>query len=301
MRKYLYMIGIASLVLINASVVRASNDVYYTNRENINMTEREYNNLLELGFTEDQIEGMNYQTFIDNKDIEAELLSRTTQYVRTTVTIRNGIKFSTTEIIPEEKFISDMNKQVQSPPASPRTSGIYYDGISEDDIKGLTTTISSVDDYTMRYKLDIDWYEMPSTRSWDIIGIGIEPTKVEIGSFLTAHQNWRTTGGVYGSSDSGYTVKSQSTGGSVMIELPSGSIDILQSYLYFNVNKVQNVGTIQSLLAVGDYAHATTSVDEDSVYNYYTVNHVAGVVVQSPYHNDYVSVPTSDAVFVGTW
>ena len=43
MKKFSYILLIAALMLINAKNVQASNEVYYINRENIEMTEEEYN------------------------------------------------------------------------------------------------------------------------------------------------------------------------------------------------------------------------------------------------------------------
>ena len=75
MKRILYTILVAALVFSSAVVVKASGEVYYTNDEGIQMTQTEYHNLLELGFTEKQIARMDYATFMDNKDIEATLVS----------------------------------------------------------------------------------------------------------------------------------------------------------------------------------------------------------------------------------
>ena len=74
MKKYLYSIVFATLILMSTTVVKASNEVYYTNRENVEMTEKEYSNLLGLGFTEKQIYRMDEKTFLENKDIEGTVL-----------------------------------------------------------------------------------------------------------------------------------------------------------------------------------------------------------------------------------
>ena len=94
MRKILYIVGLATMILINATAVSASNDIYYTSQKNIEMTEQEYNNLLNLGFTEDQINWMDRETFLDNKDIEATPVAHEKLIVKTTTVIRNGIKKS---------------------------------------------------------------------------------------------------------------------------------------------------------------------------------------------------------------
>ena len=86
-----------------------------------------------------------------------------------------------------------------------------------------------------------------------------------------------------------------------MFELPtSNSISYLETYVSFWVAKKPNVGTINYLEAVGDYAHAIQSVT-NAVYNYYTIN-VGGIGVYSPYSTRYDTFNTpSAATFEGTW
>jgi len=300
MRKFLYILTFTTLIIISTTKVNASNEAYYINHENIEMTEQEYNNLRELGFSEGQIYRMDYQTFIDNKDIEATLLSETKQYVKTTITIRNGIKHYSSQIVSENDYLTSMQTHLEEPINSPNTSGNYYDGISMDQYQILTTMIASVDDDTMRYKLDVEWLDMPSTRSWDIIGIGIEAAKVQVASLIMFREDWITTGDYYG-----HTLdclpKEENTGGSVMFELPSGSLRLLESYVYFNVTKKLNVGTLTSVVALGDYAHAITNIsDENDAYDYFSMNY-GGMVVYPPYTNSYIGALAAEAMFVGTW
>lgn len=303
MKKFLYMVGLAALILINTTVVNATGEVYYTNRYNIEMTEQEYHNLLELGFTEAQIYRMDYQTFIDNKDIEAELLATETKYIKTTTTIRNGIAHSTNYEMTHEQIMNDMlmhNHQSFLPGGDrPNISGSYYDGFSFDSYRMMECKIANLYDIELRYKVDVQWLQMPPVRSFDIIGIGIEPSKVKINSVIMFRQDWILT-----NNNDGYGTlcapKSESTGGSAVFELPTGSLSVLESYLYFTVNKQNNAGTIYSTIAVGDYAHAFEEVD-NGVYNYYTVNAVMGIEIDEPYANSYESSSEAIATFVGVW
>lgn len=303
MKEYLYKLILATLILIGTTVVKASNEVYYINREGIEMTQEQYNNLVQLGFTEAQIYRMDIDTFEENKDLNATLMSETTTYYHTTTFMRNGIKFNTSEVLTEEQLQQAMQEyelQIQQPHYSPNTSGNFYNAIIEDDYKKMKATIAYLeDDDEMRFKNDIDWLTMPSTRSYDIIGIGIEPSKVVINSSIAFRQDWRTTSGNF---DYGLTCypKTETTGGSAMFKLPSGSINILESYTYFTVIKKPNVGTITSLNATGDYAHATSSVS-DNVYNYYSLSVVNGITISSTYYNDYDTIPQAYAHFLGTW
>ena len=300
MKKFIYTFLIAALIITNALVVNASNEVYYTNNKGIQMNEKEYNNLLGLGFTEDQIASMSTQTFMDNKDIEATLVSEVVQYYKTTTVIVNGIQYHTSKIISEEEMLDEMQKHAGQNTYLPRTaSGYYYNGLAYDDYKSLTTRIAYQEDDLMRLKLDVHWFTMPIVRSLDIMGIGFEADKVQQYSSAYFIQTWHVLGGNFGDSESCYP-KNESTGVSVMFELPSGQLTSLESSMYFTVAKKTGVNTVYSFYASGDYAHATTSVS-NAVYNYFSINYGTGLVIDSPYHNSYDAIDISQAMFAGTW
>ena len=151
----------------------------------------------------------------------------------------------------------------------------------------------------MRYKLDTDWLQIPSQRSYDIMGIGIEASKVQINASIAFRQDWWTSSNTTGYGLACYP-KTQSTGGLVMFPLPSGSLQTLESYMYFTVDKKPGVSTVYSLTATGDYAHATSSVT-NNVYNYMSVNVATGIIVSSPYANSYDDMDEAVAQFSGTW
>lgn len=152
----------------------------------------------------------------------------------------------------------------------------------------------------MMYKLDVNWLTMPTVRSTDIMGIGIEPSKVEIYSSINCHEEWITTNDEFEYDDT-CAPKYESTGGSFLFELPAGSIRRLQSSISFSVTKVNPNETLEVLNAVGDYAHATQTIYNNGVYNYYSVNHGSGIVIDVPYANSYESSVYSNAMFIGEW
>lgn len=297
MTKYLYKFMIATLILISTTVVRATNEVYYTNKHNIEMTEQEYNNLLGLGFTEKQISRMDYELFMDNKDIEATVVSEDTKYVKMTTTWRNGIKYYTSAVLTEEEIMEELRHEQPTGPS--RASGNYYNAVSYSNYIVLTSRIANIDDTYMRYKVDMYWLQMPSVRSFDIIGIGIEPSKVEIGTNPVFRQNYTDSGGneLYSTT---YYPKEGSTGGAAMFELPSGSLTDLDALYYFQVKKINPNATIDGLVATGDYAHANTSVT-DNVYYHYSINYGSGIFIDGTYYNYYDTVPEAFATFLGSW
>lgn len=295
MKKFLYVVGLASLLLFNYSNVNAANEAYFINKNNIEMTEKEYHNLLAIGFTKQQIDGMSYQTFTDSKDIEGAVVAESTKYIKTTTTMKNGVKsYKYYEFSSRDEIDSDIKHK------NLRTYGSYYDGLSIDEYRILVTKIISLDDDQMMYKLDVDWLTMPTVRSTDIMGIGIEPSKVTIYSSIYCREDWITTNDEYGY-DEVCAPKYENTGGSFLFELPTGSIRSLQSSIAFTVRKINPNTTLEVLNAVGDYAHATQTIYNNGVYNYYNVNHGSGIVIDVPYANSYESSVYSNAMFIGEW
>ena len=300
MKKILYIVGIASLMLFNTAVVNASNEVYYTNRENIEMTEEEYNNLLGLAFSEEQIERMDLEEFLANKDLHGEIIGTEEKLIETTVTIQNGIKTYSNRVISEDEYLQNASMQIQQPTYSPNVSGYFYDGLSWTTVRALESFIVSVNDDYMRYKADLKWLQVPSDRYYDIIGVGIEPSKVEIASSIVFREDYKTTSSEYGYTKS-CSPKSSSTGASVIFQLPSGAMEWIEAYTYFNVTKVNQSSTITSLEAIGDYAHGYNSVNSTGLYNNHSIDHVGGLLILSPYNSSYDNTITANASFVATW
>ena len=70
---------------------------------------------------------------------------------------------------------------------------------------------------------------------------------------------------------------------------------------YFNVMKKPNVGTITSLYAVGDYAHAVSNVTPINLLSHVSINNYSGIMVTYPYGSSFLSTPSAVASFIGTW
>lgn len=296
MKKYLYSFVIATLILMSTTVVKASNEVYYTNRNNIEMKENEYNNLLGLGFTERQIDYMGEEEFLANKDIEGTVLSEASKYYKRTTVIRNGIKLNTIEEITKEEALEEQQSH-NNPMRGP--VGSYYDGVSATSLIEIRSKIIGISNTYMRYKVDSEWLAMPTDRYYDIIGIGLEPLKVEIGSTIVFRENWLTSDDVLGYVNTGYP-KSESTGGSTQIQLPSGNMQYIDAYLYYAVKKKTGVGTITELTACGDYAHSSYNYDPNTIYSHYNM-YISGIDIDYPYDIYYDEISPACATFIGTW
>jgi len=296
MKKYLYNIVFAALILMSATVVNASNEVYYTNRKNVEMTETEYNNLLSLGFTEKYISGMNMDEFLANKDLEGTVLSETKKFVKTSTIMRNGIKITVTEEITEEKARElQSHKIINRDPA-----GNYYDGMIMNSVIVMTSIIAGISDTNMRFMNTVEWLVLPTDRYHDIIGIGFDSDKVQFDSIIICKQEWE---------DEDYEIVDDYTcapkyvnmGGLAVIKLPEVTIQNLESNIYFNVKKQTGVGTITSLYAVGDYAHAVSDVTPTNLMSHITVNDSVGIIIDATYGYAFENISPAVAAFIGTW
>ena len=294
MKKILYALLLVALAITSVNAKNAQ--PYYTNNNGIIMSEQNYNNLKGLGFTDEQIAKMDNETFAKKKDINATIVSQNVNHYVKISYLQNGLQKERYEVVTENEY----NGRLINPGESIRSvSGNYYNGLNATDDLAIVTTISNINDTFMQYRLDVYNYAIPTKRSFDIYGIGIESGKVQVASAIECNQSWEYNNGNVDSNDGCYP-KTQSTGGSVMFELPSGNLSSIATYISFWVAKQPNVGTINRLDAVGDYAHAINTVPS-SVYNYYTVN-IAGIGVFSPYSSSYDQYFTpSPATFIGTW
>lgn len=293
MKKILY----ALLVAVVATSVNAKEDsAYYINNNGIEISQKQYSNLQGLGFTEDQIARMDINTFNDLKDTEATIVAQSaSHYVKITY-LQNGIKKERYEVVNENEY----SGRLTNPTSLLRGPvGNYYQGMWATDDLAVVSTISNVDDNYMFYRVDVYNYDIPTVRSFDIYGIGIDSGKVQIASPVFCQQTWTNSSGTHTSG--GCYPKTENTGGSAMFELPTGTLYSLETYIGFEVSKKSGVGTIYTIQAAGDYAHANQTVTY-TVYNYYTAD-ISGISVFSPYSSkfDQYFSPPSAAVFNGTW
>lgn len=294
MKKILYALLLVALAITSVNAKNAQ--PYYTNNNGIEMSEQNYNNLKGLGFTDEQIAKMDNETFAKKKDINATIVSQKVNHYVKISYLQNGLQKERYEVVTENEY----NGRLINPGEALRSvSGNFYNGLNATDDLAVVTSISNIDDDYMQYRLDVYNYDIPSTRSFDIYGIGIESGKVHVASLIDCNQSWEYTNGNVDSTIGCYA-KSEPTGGSVMFELPSGNLSSIATYISFWVAKLPGVGTITGLEAVGDYAHAFNSVSSN-VYNYYTVN-VGGIGVYSPYSSSYDQYFTpAPAAFIGSW
>ena len=218
-----------------------------TNYNNIEINEKEYETLFNLGFTEDEIYYMDEATFEANKNLDAKLLAKTVKYYKTVYpTYGNSY---TVEVTKEEYESSKHLNELR--------------GSSYDSYKTVVSTITANGSNSYRFKVSTTWSNMPGTRSYDIIGVGFADD-LTISSTVYFYYRYADQNGNYTTSYTYANRKSTSTGGAAVYHLPTGQITSLGATLYYDVTK--NSGTTISMC--GDYAHATSTVSSSDVANY---------------------------------
>ena len=265
-----YILSIFFAVVSFALCITNVSALGIINYNGIEITSDEYNTLLNLGFTANQIYYMDLETYNLNKDLDATLISQTQRYYKTEYSAY-GIG-TTTEITPEEYYSSGTPSLIA--------------GTVQTTYKTVVSSIAQ-NGNKYRYNVAMGWKSMPSTRSYDIIGIGFFDD-VYISSSVYFSYTWANASYQYTTSTQYYNKKSTSSGGAAVYKLPSGTIKMLAANLYYDVSK-DTTNTITSLSICGDYAHATTDVNVSNVWDYsISIN---GIVLGATLNGSYDSIP----------
>lgn len=295
MKKIYSLILIFGLVLIGfINEVSAdeinTNDII--NNNGITITENEFNNLINLGFTENEILNMTLTEFNENKDLIGNVVSTSDKYYKviTNYDEYNNIVSTTSEEISEYVY---NNHNLMFGEISP----LSVDGYSETNYKKMRSQIILLT-YGYRYKMTVEWKNIPSTRSYDIIGIGID-TNVYVSSDVIFQQNYCYSNGSCSSSNVS-AIKKTTTGGAALFKLPtSSSITSMDSYIYFMVDKTSSSTTLNTMYAYGDYSHAIENTSSSNT-SYYSISK-GGLNLYSSIINSYDAVPVTKAEWTGTW
>ena len=172
-----------------------------------------------------------------------------------------------------------------------------YSTTIETTYKKMTSTITQNGSY-YRYKNQLNWKLMPSTRAYDIIGIGFY-SSVRPANYIYFTEEWTYTSGG-GSSTSTGIRQVFNNGVGVSFALPSDTINSLKATLYFDVEK-NTTATIISQVAYADYAHETSyGLSAMEAVNY-TVQQGAGIILNSSISGYYDSIQEAEAYWTGSW
>ena len=276
-RKKLYLLLTLLMFGICINNVKALD---YENYFGITMTETQYNNLLNQGFNEEEIYYMDEDTFNENKNLTAELVSVNSKFYKSIYTDLNG----NPQIVEltEAEYENESSTQMR--------------GYVQTEYKRLDAYIAQIDNTYFRYKVTLGWRRMPAVRSYDIIGLSFEDTTVTIPGLVNFQFSYCIeTGDCF--SDGTYYYKAKNyNGGSAVYKFPTNARS-MSVKLYYDVIK-NTSETITSQLVHGDYAHATESVDYAIFSNHTMTRGGLSLGTSAPYYDE---IPCADTGWVGTW
>lgn len=288
MKRYL-MIVVLSLMFIPVCVL--ANESYYVNYFGIEMTEEEYNNLLNFGYSEHEIYLLPKEEYEKNKDINAKLEAVQESYYRdvTRYDSLGRVLFQQSTTVSKEEY------NEETPPGD---ATVFNGGYIETVYKKLRTTIAKKDDELYTYKTTLTWKLMPKVRSYDIIGIGTDPHIVYPLSGSNRVFTSYCTDDTCLCDNSYYDKFLTSEGNAFSVQIPTdSSLNELEVYLYFDVFK-STKETITEMYAVGDYAHAVKKVPDSLSYSFYATQ--GGLYINRA-DGYYDSMEESILLWTGSW
>ena len=269
-----YLLAVLTMSLLFTTSIKAEENII-ENYFGIKMTTTEYNNLLNLGFSEEDIYLMDEDTYINNKDLIGHVVStNVTRYK----TVKRGLE-SVTYVATEEEFQS--------------RNEVRPLGVVENYWRSVVTKIIQVDS-NYRYMVSTVCNTMPNERDYDVISIGIT-SDVLRSTYPTFTRHYCDYDDCYNSNVG--AIKTGRYGAGASFKVPSGSLTGLGASLYFEVVKDVS-GTLTYQEFCGMYAHGTnTTLTESQNYGIAT----GGIAFKGKSVNKYVVMGCSYGTWTGTW
>ena len=269
-----YLLAVLTMSLLFTTSIKAEENII-ENYFGIKMTTTEYNNLLNLGFSEEDIYLMDEDTYINNKDLIGHVVSTNiTRYK----TVRRGLE-TVTYVATEEEFQS--------------RNEVMPLGVVENYWRSVVTRITQIDS-NYRYTVSTIWNTMPDERNYDVIAIGITSDVIRA-TYPTFTRHYCDYDGCYNSSVA--AIKTADYGAGASFKVPSGTLTGLAATLYFDVTKYIS-GTITYQEFCGMYAHGTnTSLTDSQNYTIAT----GGIGFGASAVDKYVVMGCSYGTWTGTW
>lgn len=166
----------------------------------------------------------------------------------------------------------------------------------ETNYKKMTTSIEK-NGSLYRYKVNLFWKNIPSTRSYDIIGIGFPSSVKTATSAIFSNHYCNTSSKCYTSTGYHYSYNS-SNGIGVVFSVPTGNLSSLEQTLYVDMNK-NTSSTIIKQYAYGDYAHAVSNISLENAKKF--IVNTSGIVHTNNTDQYFDNVSPATATWTGTW
>lgn len=232
--KKLFLLIVSAILFLPFTTLA---DTYYIENGTIQITEEDYNNLRNLAFEPNEIYTMGLEEFNANKDLEGRIVSEATLDLSE---------------FPELGLNPDVTCGCEN--GNARASGYCQTAY-----KKMTSYIIEYSGY-YRFKVTLEWLQMPAKRSWDIIALGYDPDVAEVAISPTFHQSWCYSSGTCNGSYQGYYY-SYDDAEMVVFDLPNGTnVTSMNSYMYYDVVEASSTADTSVIETYADYAHATTTL-----------------------------------------
>lgn len=168
-------------------------------------------------------------------------------------------------------------------------------GTVETEYKKMQSFIYA-NDTIYRYKVTLTWKNIPSTRAYDVIGIGF-PASVKSGTPVVTLNYCRSSSDCY--TNSGYFGRYQGTNGAgAVLEIPTGTLTSMNMSMFVNIYK-NTTSTIYRQYCYGDYAHATKAISVTNAGKY--IVDTTGIVHNASYVTKFDDIPTAYTIWQGEW
>lgn len=218
------------------------------------------------------------------------IVAQKTKYYKTVTKI--GPSISTYSINDSNSVTYEISEQEYEETNTAST----YSATVETTYKKMTSNIISLGIY-YQYQVILDWKNMPSTRSYDIIAIGFPSSVKPTGKGVFQNKYCLSAGGCYTLTN--YNMYLGKNGVGATFALPTGSLSSLRQTLTINMEKSNSSTTITSQTASGDYAHATSTVSLANAQKYtVSVNGISHTGNMSQYYD---SINAAKATWSGKW
>ena len=292
-KKILGLFALMLTILFSTSNVDAlslNENGKYKNYYGIEMTQQQIENLVNLGFTDEQIEVMEHNEFNINKDLIGDVVSQKSVYYKNTyvyinpafvaysVNANDNYLVYSEEVTEDEYYNASIEEETEITPYE------LINGSTTTEYKKLTSTIIAVNN-RYRLKADMSWRKMPKVRYKELFTltmdswVSLAPNTIHAKQIATRDNPCDKVTERLTSNP--LTTKQTPDGYAVSFKLPSDStckyvyetslgpttstknkpVNSISSYIYYEINP--STSPIKTLNAYADYAHGTKTITID--------------------------------------
>lgn len=269
MKKTLLIVLTAILLLSFTSVRAESNKkIYFTNMNGVELTEQQYNNLLE-GFSPDTINTMSAEMINPLKNDTNIQKNTTTKYVKVITEYKNGEAINS---IQEEvsKLEYDASPEIDSIIVATKGTKFIGTDYVETNYKKITLEITFGASVSTKYvTLTNVWKQIPKVKSFDVLALapGVASASFNFNGHRSGYQKWDGNTINYSASSGNWKIVNGSGIWKKGLGLSQNIVDDTTTSLENSITVVFLCGAIP-FSARATYQHAVSTVTLAQSQNY---------------------------------